>query len=123
LARDQSEKRSQCDELATGIGFGKLFDGLDMASQTPPSDGSTRPGGIGHAHLDYYLDEFTFRFNRRNSKSRGKLFYRLLQQAFQVDPVTYGQIVSGKVDENGTFNWSKLDTKKTKRRRLAIQNR
>ena len=60
----------------------------------------THQGGIGHAHLDYYLDEFTFRFNRRGSKSRGKLFYRLLQQAVQVDPVTYGQIIAGKVDEN-----------------------
>ncbi len=36
----------------------------------------THQGNVGHAHLDYYLDEFTFRFNRRNSKSRGKLFYR-----------------------------------------------
>jgi transposase-like protein len=38
------------------------------------------------AHLDYYLDEFTFRFNRRNSRSRGLLFYRLLQQATHTDP-------------------------------------
>jgi transposase-like protein len=60
----------------------------------------THQGAIGHTHLDYYLDEFTFRFNRRNSKSRGKLFYRLLQQAVQVKPVTYDQIVGGKVDEN-----------------------
>jgi len=61
----------------------------------------THQGNIGHAHLDYYLDEFTFRFNRRNSKSRGKLFYRLLQQAVQVDPVPYKKIIGGKVDENG----------------------
>ena len=47
----------------------------------------THQGAIGHAHLDYYLDEFTFRFNRRKSASRGKLFYRLAQQAVQVDPV------------------------------------
>lgn len=38
-------------------------------------------------HLDYYLDEFTFRFNRRRSKSRGKLFYRLIQQAVSIGPV------------------------------------
>ena len=63
----------------------------------------THQGGIGHAHLDYYLDEFTFRFNRRNSKSRGKLFYRLLQQAVQVDPVTYAQMIGGKIDENPLF--------------------
>jgi transposase-like protein len=49
----------------------------------------THQGAIGHAHLDYYLDEFTFRFNRRKSASRGKLFYRLAQQAVQVDPVPF----------------------------------
>ena len=63
----------------------------------------THQGGIGHAHLDYYLDEFTFRFNRRNSKSRGKLLYRLLQQTVQVDPVTYAQMIGGKIDENLPF--------------------
>ena len=36
----------------------------------------THQGAVSHKHLDYYLDEFTFRFNRRKSKSRGKLFYR-----------------------------------------------
>jgi transposase-like protein len=46
----------------------------------------THQGAIGHEHLDYYLDEFTFRFNRRTSASRGKLFYRLAQQAVQVPP-------------------------------------
>jgi transposase-like protein len=53
----------------------------------------THHGGISHEHLDYYLDEFTFRFNRRTSRSRGKLFYRLVQQAAQVDPVPYKQMV------------------------------
>lgn len=60
----------------------------------------THQGAVGHAHLDYYLDEFTFRFNRRTSASRGKLFYRLLQQAVQVDPVPYKDIVGGKPDHN-----------------------
>jgi hypothetical protein len=45
------------------------------------------------SHLDYYLDEFTFRFNRRRSKSRGKLFFRLAQQAVAADPVSYDRIV------------------------------
>ncbi|MEO6785238.1 MAG: IS1595 family transposase, partial [Chthoniobacteraceae bacterium] len=40
-------------------------------------------------HLDYYLDEFTFRFNRRTSASRGKLFFRLLQHAAEVEPHPY----------------------------------
>ena len=39
----------------------------------------THQGAVSHEYLDYYLDEFTFRFNRRTSRSRGKLFYRLLQ--------------------------------------------
>lgn len=58
----------------------------------------THQGAIGHAHLDYYLDEFTFRFNRRTSLSRGKLFYRLLQQVVQVDPAPYRSIIGGKPD-------------------------
>jgi len=49
----------------------------------------TLQGAVGHKHLDYYLDEFTFRFNRRKSASRGKLFFRLAQQAVQVTPVPY----------------------------------
>lgn len=52
----------------------------------------TLQGSVGEKHLDYYLDEFTFRFNRRKSKERGKLFYRLVQQAVQVDPVTWDEI-------------------------------
>jgi len=46
----------------------------------------THQGAIAQDCLDYYLDEFTFRFNRRTSKSRGKLFYRLVEQAAQVAP-------------------------------------
>jgi len=49
----------------------------------------THQGAVSPAHLDYYLDEFTFRFNRRTSRSRGKLFYRLVQQAAAVEPVPY----------------------------------
>jgi len=44
----------------------------------------THQGAVSHKHLDYYLDELTFRFNRRRSKSRGKLFFRLAQQAVTV---------------------------------------
>ncbi len=53
----------------------------------------THQGAIGHEYLDYYLDEFTFRFNRRKSASRGKLFYRLAQQAVQVAPVPFDSLV------------------------------
>lgn len=47
----------------------------------------TYQGAVRPSHLMYYLDEFTFRFNRRTSASRGKLFYRLVQQAMMVAPV------------------------------------
>jgi len=53
----------------------------------------THQGAIGHEHLDYYLDEFTFRFNRRTSASRGKLFYRLAQQAVQVSPAPFDSLI------------------------------
>ena len=43
----------------------------------------TYQGAVSREHLNYYLDEFTFRFNRRSSRSRGLLFYRLLEQAAQ----------------------------------------
>jgi len=55
----------------------------------------THHGAISHEHLDYYLDEFTFRFNRRTSASRGKLFYRLVQNAVRVPPTPYQSMVKG----------------------------
>ena len=54
--------------------------------------GGTLQGAVSHEHLAYYLDEYTFRFNRRTSSSRGKLFYRLLQNAVVIDPVSYHDI-------------------------------
>ncbi len=53
----------------------------------------THQGGVQNHQLDYYLDEFTFRFNRRNSKARGLLFYRLVQQAVAVGPAPYRTII------------------------------
>ena len=53
----------------------------------------THHGAVSRAHLDYYLDEFTFRFNRRTARHRGKLFYRLVQQAVTVDPTPYAALV------------------------------
>ena len=55
----------------------------------------THQGAIRRKHLDYYLDEYTFRYNRRASRARGMLFYRLLQQAVRVDPVPYKRLVGG----------------------------
>ena len=53
----------------------------------------THQGAVTQAHLDYYLDEFTFRFNRRRSRYRGKLFFRLVQQAVVTEPIPYRHIV------------------------------
>ena len=53
----------------------------------------THQGAIGNEHLDGYLDEFAFRFNRRTSASRGKLFYRLAQQAVQIAPAPFATLV------------------------------
>ncbi|MFH1672759.1 MAG: IS1595 family transposase [Pseudomonadota bacterium] len=53
----------------------------------------THQGAISPEHLDYYLDEYTFRFNRRTSRYRGKLFYRLIQQAVAVEASPYKTMV------------------------------
>jgi len=53
----------------------------------------THQGAVGADHLQGYLDEFCFRFNRRSSRSRGMLFFRLAQQAVDAPPVTYRELV------------------------------
>ena len=50
-------------------------------------------GAVRAGHLDYYLDEYTFHFNRRTSCSRGLLFYQLIQQTVVTEPVSYRQLV------------------------------
>ncbi len=56
----------------------------------------TRQGSVSQKHLDYYLDEFTFRFNRRSSKSRRNLSYRLILHAVQIGPAPYRQLAAAK---------------------------
>lgn len=56
----------------------------------------THQGAVHPSQLDYYLDEFAFRFNRRTSRSRGLLFYRLLEQAVVTHPLTYQRIAARK---------------------------
>ena len=53
----------------------------------------TLQGSVSRKHLDYYLDEFVFRFNRRTSRHRGKLFYRLVQNSVKVAPSTFKNMV------------------------------
>lgn len=55
----------------------------------------THQGAVAHSHLDYYLDEFVFRFNRRRSRFRGLLFYRLIEQALAIPPVRCQTLVGG----------------------------
>jgi transposase-like protein/ribosomal protein L37AE/L43A len=53
----------------------------------------THHGAVSRRHLPYYLDEFTFRFNRRKSKARGKLVFRLVEQSVAVAPVPYKKLI------------------------------
>jgi transposase-like protein/ribosomal protein L37AE/L43A len=56
----------------------------------------TLQGSLSEQHMAYYLDEYTFRFNRRTSASRGKLFYRLMEQATEIEPTIYRDIADRK---------------------------
>jgi transposase-like protein len=62
----------------------------------------THQGPIQPHHLDYYLDEFTCRFNRRHFRHPGLLFYRLLQEAVATEPIPLKVIVGGQQGRNGT---------------------
>ncbi len=55
----------------------------------------THQGAVSREHLNYYLDEFTFRFNRRTSRYRGKLFFRLLQNAVAIEPAPFETLTRG----------------------------
>jgi hypothetical protein len=56
----------------------------------------THQGAVNAEHLDYYLDEYTFLFNRWTSGSRGLLFLRLMQQAVDLSPVPAKDILGGR---------------------------
>jgi len=58
----------------------------------------THQGAITPDHLQAYLEEFTFRFNRRTSRSRGLVFRRLLEQAVATGPITEADVTHG-------YNW------------------
>lgn len=61
-------------------------------------------GRVSREHLENYLNEFTFRFNRRLSRHRGKLFYRLVQQAVAIDPIPYRSLVVATTRQASLFN-------------------
>ena len=54
----------------------------------------THQSYLNQSKLDYYLDEYVFRYNRRTSKSRGLLFLRLLEQAVYAEPISYSEIIN-----------------------------
>ena len=68
-------------------------DGIDRDTLFGQPDDA---GLVTPDNLEYYLDEYTFPFNRRTSRSRGMLFYRLIQQAVMTSPLPYRQIVERK---------------------------
>jgi hypothetical protein len=55
----------------------------------------THQGAVQPQHLQGYLEEYTFRFKRKNSAQRGLLFYRLLENAMLIEPLTYRKLVEG----------------------------
>ena len=61
----------------------------------------THQGSVVPEHLQSYLEEFTFRFNRRSSKSRGLIFHRLMSQAMKTKPVTESDVTYG-------FDWGQI---------------
>ncbi len=54
----------------------------------------THQGAVEAKHLQSYLDEYVFRFNRRISAQRGLLFYRLLESAMRTKTITYDELIN-----------------------------
>ncbi len=89
------DRRSQRAAKALGEDIGKLLPGVHrIAALAKRWLLSTHQGAVHIEHLPAYLDEFCFRFNRRRSRSRGLVFYRVLQLAIGHDPVRYQQLIA-----------------------------
>ena len=92
------QRRSQRAARARGDDPGELLPAVHrVASLAKRWLLSTRQGSVEEAHLRSYLDEFVFRFNRRRSRSRGLVFYRLLELAVGHDPVRYRDLVASQL--------------------------
>lgn len=88
------DHRSQRAARARGEDPGELLPGVHrVASLAKRWLLGTHQGSVDEAHLQSYLNEFVFRFNRRRSHSRGLVFYRVLELAVTHDPVRYGDLV------------------------------
>ncbi len=89
------DPRSQAAARARREDPGELLSGVHrVASLAKRWLLSTHQGSVDEAHLQRYLDEFVFRFNRRRSRSRGLVFYRLLELAVGHDPVRYRDLIA-----------------------------
>ena len=88
------QRRSQRAARARGEDPGELLPAVHrVASLAKRWLLGTHQGSVDEAHLPGYLNEFTFRFNRRRSASRGLVFYRLLELAAGHDPVRYRDLI------------------------------
>ena len=88
------DRRSQRAARARGGDPGELLPGVHrVASLAKRWLLGTHQGSVGDAHLPSYLDEFVFRFNRRTSRSRGLVFYRVLELAVAHAPVRYRDLI------------------------------
>ena len=91
------DRHSQRAARARGDDSNKLLPGVHrVASLTKRWLLGTHQGSVGAAHMGGYLNEFVFRFNRRNSRSRGMLFYRVLELAVAHDPVRYEDLIASR---------------------------
>ena len=91
------EPRSQRAARARGENPGELLPAVHrVASLAKRWMLGTHQGSVDDAHLPSYLNEFVFRFNRRHSRSRGMVFFRVLELAVGHDPVRYGDIIAGR---------------------------
>jgi transposase-like protein len=89
------QRRSQRAARARGDDPGELLPAVHrVASLAKRWLLGTHQGSVDETHLQSYLDEFVFRFNRRRSHSRGLVFYRVLELAAGHDPVRYRDLVA-----------------------------
>jgi len=89
------DRRSQRGARAGGEDPGALLPAVHrVASLIKRWLLGTHQGSVNAAHLPSYMNEFVFRFNRRNSRSRGLVFYRLLQLAVDHEPLRYQELIA-----------------------------
>jgi transposase-like protein len=95
------ERRSQRAAASRGEDPGELLPAVHrIASLCKRWLLGTHQGSVITAHLPAYLNEFAFRFNRRRSRSRGMVFYRVLELAAGHDPVRYRDILAARKPRN-----------------------